>query len=139
MQTMPADKPLAEVVEEGLRLIDMECPADEWATREAARAALRAVVERIECPVLDGFRCAPDDPRTECEVCRDRAAALGGAEVSLQGWECPKCGRVYSPFTPACGWCGPTTIGTPNANPSICSRCGAQFYGTHICMTSERT
>lgn len=32
-----------------------------------------------------------------------------------QGWICPKCGRVYSPFTPMCLYCGvgDTTI-TPN-------------------------
>ena len=23
-----------------------------------------------------------------------------------QGWECPKCGRVYSPSTPMCIFCG---------------------------------
>ena len=23
-----------------------------------------------------------------------------------QGWVCPKCGRVYSPFTPMCLYCG---------------------------------
>ncbi len=22
-----------------------------------------------------------------------------------QGWECPKCGRVYSPITPECSFC----------------------------------
>lgn len=37
-----------------------------------------------------------------------------------QGWVCPKCGRVYAPFTPMCLYCGgeesvsiPTTTGTP--------------------------
>jgi hypothetical protein len=24
-----------------------------------------------------------------------------------QGWECPKCGRVYSPYTHMCPYCGP--------------------------------
>lgn len=24
----------------------------------------------------------------------------------LQGWQCPICGRVYSPFTPMCYYCG---------------------------------
>lgn len=23
-----------------------------------------------------------------------------------QGWVCPKCGRVYSPYTPMCLYCG---------------------------------
>ena len=25
----------------------------------------------------------------------------------MQGWECPKCGRVYSPYTHMCPYCGP--------------------------------
>lgn len=27
-------------------------------------------------------------------------------DVTPKGWECPKCGRVYSPFTPMCWYCG---------------------------------
>lgn len=37
-----------------------------------------------------------------------------------RGWVCPKCGRVYSPSTPMCWYCGdkqitniPNTTGTP--------------------------
>ena len=37
-----------------------------------------------------------------------------------KGWVCPKCGRVYSPSTPMCWYCGdkqitntPNTTGTP--------------------------
>lgn len=26
--------------------------------------------------------------------------------VAQQGWQCPVCGRVYSPFTPMCYYCG---------------------------------
>lgn len=26
--------------------------------------------------------------------------------VVQQGWQCPICGRVYSPFTPMCYYCG---------------------------------
>ena len=26
-----------------------------------------------------------------------------------QGWICPKCGRVYSPFTQMCLYCGPNS------------------------------
>ena len=25
----------------------------------------------------------------------------------MQGWECPKCGRVFSPYTHMCPYCGP--------------------------------
>lgn len=31
---------------------------------------------------------------------------------TMQGWECPKCGRVYSPSTCMCFYCG------PNATPA---------------------
>lgn len=27
-------------------------------------------------------------------------------DVTPKGWECPKCGRVYSPSTPMCLYCG---------------------------------
>lgn len=27
-----------------------------------------------------------------------------------QGWECPKCHRVYSPVTPCCFYCGNAKI-----------------------------
>lgn len=27
-----------------------------------------------------------------------------------QGWECPKCGRVYSPTTSMCMYCGNETV-----------------------------
>lgn len=25
--------------------------------------------------------------------------------IAQQGWQCPVCGRVYSPFTPMCYYC----------------------------------
>ena len=28
----------------------------------------------------------------------------------LQGWVCPKCGRVYSPFTSMCSYCVPNNM-----------------------------
>lgn len=30
-----------------------------------------------------------------------------GLTNCMQGWECPKCGRVYSPYTHMCPYCGP--------------------------------
>ena len=27
-----------------------------------------------------------------------------------KGWQCPKCGRIYSPTTPMCFYCGGKTI-----------------------------
>ena len=32
--------------------------------------------------------------------------------TALQGWICPKCGRVYSPITPMCYYCGGEQITT---------------------------
>lgn len=32
-----------------------------------------------------------------------------------QGWICPKCGRVYSPFTPMCLYCKGSIIATSNS------------------------
>lgn len=62
--------------------------------------------------------------------------------VTIQkGWECPKCGRVYSPITPMCLSCPQqtnittgTSAGTstamwhnfiPSEDPNICSICGS--------------
>jgi len=37
-----------------------------------------------------------------------------------QGWQCPICKRVYSPFTTMCGYCGGgTVISTGSTGPRI--------------------
>jgi len=37
-----------------------------------------------------------------------------------QGWECPKCGRVYSPYTSMCSYCGGEAVTyTTNTSPYI--------------------
>ncbi len=36
--------------------------------------------------------------------------------MSLQGWECPKCGQVYAPFVSMCSNCLPKTNTAPSTN-----------------------
>ena len=36
---------------------------------------------------------------------------IGDFPIRAQGWQCPICGRVYSPSTPMCFYC---QKGTPN-------------------------
>lgn len=33
-------------------------------------------------------------------------------QITLYGWTCPRCGIVYSPFTPECTRCGPVCVTT---------------------------
>lgn len=35
-----------------------------------------------------------------------QAEGLLYPDIPPQGWECPKCGRVYSPTVPMCLYCG---------------------------------
>lgn len=47
-----------------------------------------------------------NDFRTEEETTpRGEYKAISGI-FGQQGWICPKCGRVYSPFTQMCLYCG---------------------------------
>ena len=50
-----------------------------------------------------------------CGVCGTRPVSPG---VGMQGWECPKCGSVYSPYVMACGVCG-KQITTGNSTAKI--------------------
>lgn len=36
-----------------------------------------------------------------------------------QGWECPKCGRVYAPFMPACTHCVTPAINASDTNREV--------------------
>jgi len=39
------------------------------------------------------------------------------------GWQCPGCGRCFSPFTPACGFCGPVVVsGTSTVTGCTCGQ-----------------
>jgi hypothetical protein len=66
-----------------------------------------------------------------------------------QGWECPKCKRVYSPTTTMCAHCpehkqGITSSGTGTINTlsvhtferdgtsDICKKCGKSYLNHHI-------
>lgn len=39
---------------------------------------------------------------------------INGLFFAQQGWQCPTCKRVYSPFTPMCLYCGNTDVITTN-------------------------
>lgn len=42
---------------------------------------------------------------------------LGDCEIKVHaslGWKCPECGRVYSPTTPMCFYCGGNKISNTN-------------------------
>lgn len=43
------------------------------------------------------------DAYTAIEMARNENK---NSTVGMQGWICPKCGRVYSPFTSKCSYCG---------------------------------
>ena len=45
--------------------------------------------------------------------------ALGGGRLFMMGWQCPGCGRCYSPFTASCGVCQPRTVSTSNSTISL--------------------
>jgi hypothetical protein len=45
---------------------------------------------------------------------------IGDFKFVPQGWECPKCGRVYSPSMVMCSFCGQNNVHitwVPNTNP----------------------
>ena len=44
-----------------------------------------------------------EDALKAIEMARNEKA---NTPVGLQGWICPKCGRVYSPYTSCCNFCG---------------------------------
>lgn len=60
-----------------------------------------AICSRPECQGTAG--CAHRGSRGELCHFPPSPATTGG----LTGWECPKCGGCYSPFTAVCGNCTP--------------------------------
>ena len=44
---------------------------------------------------------------------------IGDCEIKVHaslGWKCPECGRVYSPTTPMCFYCGNKAIAKQQTN-----------------------
>ena len=55
-----------------------------------------------------------------------------------QGWQCPVCGAVYAPTTPACFRCvgtSPPPVTTGPRYPSGCPRCGKRERG--VCSVGD--
>jgi len=40
----------------------------------------------------------------------------GDYSPAMQGWICPRCGRVYAPWIAVCGTCGPGLVTTDSTN-----------------------
>lgn len=51
----------------------------------------------------------------------------------LQGWECPKCGRVYAPSVAMCWYCPPikaTASSNTGVSLAMCQCVSCQAYRT---------
>lgn len=51
----------------------------------------------------------------------------------LMGWTCPKCGRVYSPYTSMCGFCS----GFPTQGSTGKDSKGIEVDATELIMVSD--
>ena len=50
--------------------------------------------------LLDAYDTVPGDARKLIEE-------APSVKMVIQGWQCPVCKRVYSPYTEKCSYCGP--------------------------------
>lgn len=62
--------------------------------------------------------------------------------MAYDGWRCPQCGGVFSPFTPRCMNCYgqiPTYFGTNTSDLKHCLNCGQVLTPNHRCVVSYRS
>ena len=69
--------------------------------------------------------------RPIAEAVGEEMSYLSFPQFPQQGWECPKCGGVYSPTTPQCFRCPEQTVTTGDAAGSakllgVCPSCGKE-------------
>ena len=57
-------------------------------------------------------------------------------KYTQQGWECPKCGRVYSPYTIMCQFCGAEEITRTYTNPTSNPTSNPTLEGKNISFVS---
>lgn len=66
--------------------------------------------EFIKLNVIDGhpscFKCNMVTEKDALKAVEMARSEKTNPLVGLQGWICPKCGRVYSPYTSCCSFCG---------------------------------
>lgn len=59
--------------------------------------------------------------------------------MTSQGWECPKCGRVYAPWVADCWWCGRKTVSGTTTTTGQCLKCGTFLLKNmaHVCYSTD--
>ena len=68
------------------------------------------IVECPDCNNSTSKRCAKHTPQVTATN-----FSFGGFSLMSRGWECPKCGRVFSPTTSMCFYCpAPPAVYTTN-------------------------
>lgn len=54
--------------------------------------------------LLDAYDAAHEGPPGGARKLIEEAPSV---KMVIQGWQCPVCKRVYSPYTEKCSYCGP--------------------------------